>query len=518
MFFQTLHEILKSPGTFLPLKWSLAVFILVLFLLPVVNITKRIIPGMRNSRVLWLFMLFALPSLIITGEQILSFTLKLTGNDLSGTTRKTSYVLLWIAGARLASEAIRIFIWENYVRKRTDEPVPRIITKFVSALVYILAIYFIVTTVFTMKITGLIVSSGIVAGVLGLSMQNILSDLIAGIALAIEKPYRIGDWIEFKDGTLGEVIDINWRTTRLLSWENSVYVVPNGKSVEATVHNYSMPDRQYRTIFYVSISSDIPPDTARRILLEAALSCDSVIKNPPPVIRLVDIEKRPYRYMVSASYKDYPSYFAGRDRLMIGIWNNFSKTGIKASSDAMDIYHTTLDKQVVADPAVTELLSGISIFRTLSENEIKRLAQDAEICLFRGGEYISREGETDTSLVIVTAGVVSASHISRDGRETELSRFGMGEALGETSMLTGEPRNSDIKAVTDCQIVKIPGEIVEGIIKERPELLQELADIMARRRLEHESKINGYQKPSTSELLSTYATEMISNMKNFFKM
>ena len=61
-------------------------------------------------------------------------------------------------------------------------------------------------------------------------MKDFLADIINGISLSIERPYNIGDWIELENGTyLGKVVDIKWRTTRLMSRNNSMIVVPNNR-------------------------------------------------------------------------------------------------------------------------------------------------------------------------------------------------------------------------------------------------------------------------------------------------
>ena len=60
--------------------------------------------------------------------------------------------------------------------------------------------------------------------------KDLLADLINGISLSIERPYNIGDWIELENGTyLGKVIDIKWRTTRLISRNDSMIVIPNNR-------------------------------------------------------------------------------------------------------------------------------------------------------------------------------------------------------------------------------------------------------------------------------------------------
>ncbi len=513
---KSLIDLIKSGETSLPFNLVLGMLVVSTGTIIFANILKKINPQVKNNKLVWLLTLLSLPIFVLSGENILSRSALSLGLDITFFLNHLRNLILWICAGYLTVSAIRIFLWEGIFKSRTGSQVPQILVNFVSGIVYIFVIYFIMTFVFGLKVTGLVVSSGIIAGVIGLSMQNILSDLIAGIALAIEKPYRIGDWIEFADGTLGEVTDINWRTTRLLSWRNSIYVVPNGKAMEATVHNYSLPESSYRNIIYVTLSPSVSPEDARRILLEAALSCDVILKEPPPVVRLTDIEKQPYRYFISASYKDYGAWFYGRDRLMLSIWSSFRKFGIESSSDISEIHYAKKERGELKMPGIEDLLSEAELFKSLSKEEIAQIAEGSEIHLYRMGDYLIEKGKPGSSLYLITAGVVSVSSNNDFGEEVELARFGMGDTCGENSFLTGEPRSTNVIALSDSQAIEVKKEAFEDILKNKPELLDELGAIMAERRLHRVKKLKMVDRKSTSELLGSYAVEIIGKMKDFF--
>ncbi len=111
-------------------------------------------------------------------------------------------------------------------------------------------------------------------------MQRSLSDLVAGVANSIERPFVIGVWMELDDGTLGEVVDINWRATHIKSWHSSIYILPNARISNARAHNFARPDNRYGHWFYVHIPSTVPPVLVRRVLLEAAVESDTVLDDP----------------------------------------------------------------------------------------------------------------------------------------------------------------------------------------------------------------------------------------------
>jgi small-conductance mechanosensitive channel len=72
---------------------------------------------------------------------------------------------------------------------------------------------------FGVEIVGLVTTSGILIAIIVFALRGMISDIFAGIALNIERPLKKGDWIELNDGSIGQVQEINWRATRLLTRE-----------------------------------------------------------------------------------------------------------------------------------------------------------------------------------------------------------------------------------------------------------------------------------------------------------
>ena len=103
-------------------------------------------------------------------------------------------------------------------------------------------------------VTGFLVSTGVVAGILGLALQSTLNDLFSGIALSLEKPFHIGEWIELEDKTAGQVVDLTWRSTRLKTFSNTLLSVPNSTIARQTINNLDQPEAPYSCLLYTSPS------------------------------------------------------------------------------------------------------------------------------------------------------------------------------------------------------------------------------------------------------------------------
>jgi hypothetical protein len=123
----------------------------------------------------------------------------------------------------------------------------------------------------------------------------------------MERPFNIGDWLELEDGRIGAVVDMNWRATRLRAWDNTTLVVPNSSLASQSMKNLHGESHVYAPWYFVKIPAEVDPRYATELLLEAAMSCESVMKMPPPTVRLADATSLPYSYMVWVHLKSYPA-------------------------------------------------------------------------------------------------------------------------------------------------------------------------------------------------------------------
>lgn len=96
-----------------------------------------------------------------------------------------------------------------------------------------------------------------IIAILGFAIRNVLADVLSGIAIGVEAPYRIGDWVEFDPVTLGRVIEIGWRTTRILTPNDTYMILPNSQISRQMLTNYSAPRKQYQAKLEIILGHDI---------------------------------------------------------------------------------------------------------------------------------------------------------------------------------------------------------------------------------------------------------------------
>lgn len=464
-------------------NWSVATLVLLVLVTSLRVACKKWFWNIWLGRLLWALSLVILPLSCFALIHIAGVHLGLSeAPEHLLRIQRAGDTMLAIVIAILIVEGLDLLVWRGMARRKFGQSAPRILVGFTSFLVYLATGYIIAAQIFNVPVTGALVSSGILLGVIGLSMQNTIADIFSGISISIERPFRIGDWIVIEDDRLGQVIEIDWRATRLMSFSNTVFVVPHSKMANSTIENRSTYDTPYGHYFYVSMPPEAPPGLVRRVLLEAVLSSPFVRSEPPPVVYLSSAKDRPYKYLVYVYFDTYPASWRGNADVQARIHDYLRRAGLAVSGDSQDLRLQRAPSGATEEPPVSRLLQEVPLFQSLSEEELELLAENVTTTRYRPADIIIREGESGDSLLVIINGLVDVIRKHPGSRAGNVSRLGLGQCVGEMSLLTGKARSATVQAVTDCEIVEIPKESVNLLVERRSELVGELAGIMSERR------------------------------------
>jgi small-conductance mechanosensitive channel len=122
---------------------------------------------------------------------------------------------------------------------------------------------------------------------IGFAMQDVLKNFVAGVFIYTDKPFRIGDWIEW-DGNAGIVEDISLRVSRVRTFDNELLTVPNSQLTDGVIKNPVAKDKlRLKFVFGIGYDDDI--DTATDIIVEEAEQHDEILDDPAPSVRLTEL-------------------------------------------------------------------------------------------------------------------------------------------------------------------------------------------------------------------------------------
>jgi small-conductance mechanosensitive channel len=361
---------------------------------------------------------------------------------------------------------------------------PRLLTDLLHAVLFIVAVLIILQFVFGQSITGLVTVSSVVIAVVGFALRNVIGDLVSGIALSVDHPYRIGDWIETTQGSAGRVAEITWRTTRLLDRNGFVIVVPNGLIAGQRLINYSGGGRDYRTALRVPLDATLPVERAKRILLSGALDATRKIAGLSPDVLLADYADGAAIYVVRFRVPDFGQETACRDVVASRVLHALHCAG-------QTIRQTDFGwpAEPVRGSQQEALLCHVDLFRNFDAAERFELAGKMRPRSLAAGETVMRQGDTGDSLYLLAEGILDVA-IDRGELGVVRDRIAPGDVFGEMSLLTGQPRSATVTAALDAVIYEIRRDDLDPILRHRPAIADGLALVMA----EHQARSTTFDR------------------------
>ncbi|MGB9131286.1 MAG: mechanosensitive ion channel family protein [Methanosarcina sp.] len=170
---------------------------------------------------------------------------------------------------------------------------------------------------------------GIGGIIIGLAAQSTLADFISGVAISIDRPFKIGDRILIeKLNTWGDVIEISWRSTRILTRDNRQVAIPNSVIGKELITNYSMPDRMFRVETFVIISYGPDIEYVRNLILEALAHEDWIMQDKPIQALLFDFTEFGVKFKVRCWIENFTETKISEDRLNTAIYKALTNAGI----------------------------------------------------------------------------------------------------------------------------------------------------------------------------------------------
>jgi small-conductance mechanosensitive channel len=183
-----------------------------------------------------------------------------------------------------------ILKWLRYLFTRKMEVDDK--NKFISVFKFIRYVAFLVVIVLTMSAAGinitilLTASAALFVG-LGLALQELFQDVIGGIFIIVDKSLSVGDIIEV-DGKVGKVFEIKLRTTRCITRDDKVIIIPNHKFISETIYNYTQNHKTTRETVKVGVAYGSDVTLVTKLLEEAVVGQKGILKNPKPFVLFED--------------------------------------------------------------------------------------------------------------------------------------------------------------------------------------------------------------------------------------
>jgi small-conductance mechanosensitive channel/CRP-like cAMP-binding protein len=343
----------------------------------------------------------------------------------------------------------------------------------------VIALFAIVATLFMQE--KVLATTAVGAVVIGFALQDTLGNLFSGLAIQIEKPFRVGHWVTIA-GTDGLVSEVTWRATKIRTKAGNFVVVPNSVVAKETITNYSEPTQDTLLEVEVGASYDTPPNEVKAVIAGALRDEPLLAPGREPEILIADFSASAITYRVRVWTKDFSADIRVRDRVRSRIYYAFRRHAISIPYPIqVQIEQPASAAAPANDAARARQLDGVEVLAPLTDDQRAQLVAASRTLLYEAGQAIVREGDPGGSMFVVRRGEASVTLAQTDG---ELARHREGGFFGEMSLLTGDPRTATVTAVTDCELLEIDADAFRRVVLSDAAVVERVTAAVAQRRAE----------------------------------
>src|SRR3984893_544688 len=430
----------------------------------------------------------------------------------------TALVLL---GAASVIALVDRYIWDLYFEKKKQTPIPHFPRQVAALLIYLVTLLIVLWYGYHADkwLTGLLAASGAATIVLGLAGQNLLSGIIAGMSLQINRPYKVGDWLQVGD-RFAEVMEINWRSTRLCTNDNIYLDIPNNEIVKTTIINLHYPTEVHAMRIRVGIDYNVPPNLMKDALGRAAHSAKNLLPNPQVRGFLVDFADHAVTYEIKYYIGNHARINETNDAVRTNVWYELKRQRISIPYPIRTLQIERRTGRAVQEDyeEARNILRGEPLFECLSEEQLDHLVKQAHLNHFGRGERVIEEGAEGDSMFILLRGTAQVS-ISKNGSLIPVATLNSGDCFGEMSLLTGEPRSATVRADADCYVMEIGKPVMAEVLRDAPGCLEQLSELLAQRKMRTEGILKDAGPPAEQAAKENeYRATFLKRLKTFFSL
>jgi small-conductance mechanosensitive channel len=413
------------------------------------------------------------------------------------------------------------YVWDVYFEQRKQTPIPQFLREVVALLIFLIALLSVLWYGYHAGrwLTGLLATSGVAAILLGLAGQNLLGGIIAGMSIQINRPFKVGDWLQVGE-RFAEVMEINWRSTRLRTNDNIYLDIPNNEIVRQAIVNLHYPTSLHAMRIRVGVEYGVPPNRVKDALFHAAMSAQGVVQDPPVRIFLVDFADFAVIYEIKFYMLNHARINQINDAVRTNVWYELKRQRITIPFPIRTLHiRRPATAQLAEEHAeAREILRGESLFNCLSDEQIDNLVKRSRLNHFGRGERVIEEGAAGESMFVLLRGAAQVS-VSKNGTSIQVATLQTGDCFGEMSLLTGERRSATVRAEGDCYVMEISKPVMAEIIRQSPDCLNQLSEILAKRRMETEGIVEEAM-PSRDQVATEreYRATFLRRLKTFFQL
>lgn len=377
-----------------------------------------------------------------------------------------------------------------------------------------------------LELSGIVATSAVITAVLAFSMQDTLGNILGGLALQLDNSVEVGDWIKVED-VIGKVVDIRWRHTAIETRNWETVILPNSqlmKSKFSVLGRHGEDAIQWRRWIWFNVPYQTPPARVIETIQKAVCEADirNVAKQPSAHCVLMDFDSGYGRYALRYWLTDLQQDDGTDSEVRDHVYAALQRAGIRLAIPEHSVHMTKESekreqvKQTKRIQERIEALHKVELFNSFREDELLAIAQRLKYAPFAGGDIITHQGAVAHWLYMLVEGEAEVFLEVSGNARRKLSTLHAGSYFGEMGLMTGAPRTATVIASKDTECYQLDKASFEDILRNRPELAEEISRMLVSRRFGLDSLHQDLDADTRADQMSQQHQDMLTKIRKFF--
>ena len=251
-----------------------------------------------------------------------------------------------IFGVVTTIKLAQIYVYLYLFMMNMSVGVPKLLANMFTLGFSLVIVSWLAADVFGFQLTAVLATSAVFSIVLGLALQDTLGNLFSGVSLQIDRPFKIGDWVEIHSGSEkwnGQIQEISWRATTLMGFADELILIPNKLIAQSQLINYSHLQKPARLNQMFRFRFDTPIDVARKSMLEGLNNIPEILSDPAPRTLITEVTESWICLKIFYSIKDYGTRYRTGDVVISQILKQIQSNKLVLANPVISI--TNVDRE-----------------------------------------------------------------------------------------------------------------------------------------------------------------------------
>ena len=367
----------------------------------------------------------------------------------------------------LLLSGVKASVFSSAPQESWRQRVPGIFLDVIRFVIIAVGLGLILAYIWGAKIGGLFTALGIGSIVVGLTLQNSVGQIISGLLMLFEQPFRLGDWIQTTEGK-GRVVEVNWRAVHVQT-SAGVQIIPNSVLAGQSFLNLSRPTGKHLITVTVVFAVEDRPDQVCAMLARTASRLPQCAPDRSPTADHIGA----LHYSVDIPLRSANEDSSARTTFLRWIWYAARRDGLH-----LDESDDTFANLELVQDAIQTFVTPIL---RLEDEQQRAIERYATVECYGAGELIQSAGTVPDSVSFIISGQVQVVAEAQDGSRADIGIFERGSFLGASTLIRNPALATSI-AIDEVTLLNVEREAIEDVVQRNPALLREFDRSIDQRR------------------------------------